>query len=85
MTAMTPEERIQALENRVNDLEQLNPRNSTRYPYTYACDHIRSKFGVESRADASAFMREMASKLGQEDHRKIAEVFADAYITEHQL
>lgn len=71
---------------------------STRYPFTYACDFIRSHtehvckvLEIEytdemvflSRAGASGFMKKLNG--GDSDYRHIAEVFADAYIIEHNL
>lgn len=69
----------------------------TRYPYTYACDFIRSHnlhicetLGipfdeniVNSRAEASGFMR----RLNDDDsnYRHIALVFADAYCLENHI
>jgi hypothetical protein len=67
----------------------------SRYPFTYACDFIRSHTSqvcrvldiewrpISSRAEASGFMKELNG--GDSDYRHIAIVFADAYIREHNL
>lgn len=63
---MTPEE-IKALKE-----------SNGRFPYTYACDHIRSiaGYGREgtklSRSDASAILSEIARVLGMPNHEEIA-------------
>jgi hypothetical protein len=51
-----------------------DPRTSTRYPYTYSCDYIRS-FGpvragegvVLGRADASSIRQAIADAIGMDD------------------
>ena len=60
-----------------------NAEQDTRYPYTYAADYIRGIAGYNkegtklSRADASAIIKEIAEKIGQ-DRETIAKRLADA-------
>ncbi len=74
--------KLDELEARIRALELRDPRQSVRYPYTYACDYIRKTFDIETRAEASAAMQKMSEILGQTDHRKVAIAFAEAYIAD---
>lgn len=57
-----------------------------RYPYTYACDYLRTYggYGKEgtnlSRSDASQIMQAIAAALGMDDHHELACKIADFYI-----
>lgn len=56
----------------------------SRYPYTYACDYLRSFGGYDSggvklsRSDASEIRKAVAKAIGMEDS-KLAEKLADFY------
>ena len=56
----------------------------TRYPYTYACDYVRSLAGYNnggtklSRSDASQIRHGIASAIGIDDE-KLASMLADYY------
>jgi len=77
--------------------ETSTPFNEGRYPYTYACDFIRShnlsicetmdlpfeENIVNSRAEASGFMKKL--NAGDSNYRHIALVFADAFCIEHRI
>lgn len=58
-------------------------KEDSRYPYTYACDFIRSLAGYNekgiklSRSDASTIRQGIAFAIGMED-KKLAELLADA-------
>jgi tRNA(Ile2) C34 agmatinyltransferase TiaS len=58
-------------------------KEDTRYPYTYACDFVRTlggynKHGIKiSRSDASEIISGIAKVIGMED-RKLYELLADA-------
>jgi hypothetical protein len=68
----------------------------SRYPYTYACDFIRSHTSqvcrvldiewrpISSRAEASDFMQNELNG-GDSDYEHIAIIFADAYIREKNI
>jgi hypothetical protein len=69
-------------------------KDSTRYPYTYAADLIRSipekteihgmKLGVVlSRSDASRIRQKIAEVLGIDD-RELAEKLADEFLKKEQ-
>jgi hypothetical protein len=73
---------FEELRARIEALESANPRLSGRYPYTYACDYMRSHFGIDSRSDASQKMVEIAELLGQKNHRYLAIAFAEAFLAE---
>lgn len=73
-------DKIEQLERRVAVLESMHPRLSSRYPYTYACDYIRERFGLGSRADASEKMEEISKLLGQNDTKGVAVAFAEAFL-----
>lgn len=67
----------------------MNKDADSRYPYTYACDLIRScaEFGPEglnmSRAEASNIRRLLARILGMDDE-VLAEKLADYYLEHEQ-
>ena len=62
-------------------------KNSPRYPYTYAADHLRLLVGPGangisckiSRSDASLIRREIAEVMGVPD-KEVAEKLADRYL-----
>jgi hypothetical protein len=64
--------------------------DDTRYPYTYACDYIRSLAGYGvggtklSRGDASQIMKGIASAMGQPNHHSLACALADHYKANEQ-
>jgi hypothetical protein len=57
-------------------------RDSTRYPYTYACDYIRGIIGPEcSRSKASQVRQLLAELAGVDDHEMACRI-ADKAIKE---
>jgi hypothetical protein len=64
-------------------------KNDTRYPYTYACDLIRSAVGYNesgskiSRSDASK-IRELFAKVTGLDDTYLADKLADYYIANEE-
>lgn len=58
--------------------------SDSRYPYTYACDHIRKIVGgsderkIISRSDASRLRQEIAGIIGMDDH-DLAVLIADKF------
>lgn len=71
---------IEELQKKVNALENKDPRNHSRYPFTYACDYIRSHFGVKSRSEASRKIADISDILNEPNHEKVAILFAEAFI-----
>lgn len=61
-------------------------KEHSRYPYTYACDYLRTYGGHGaqgtnlSRGDASQIMQAIAAALGMPDHHELACKIADFYI-----
>jgi len=77
------EERISDIETRLYVLEDKDPRNHNRYPYTYAADHARKYFGVDSRSEASKMIKNLA-KQAKITEREMFVYFAEAYINDSQ-
>lgn len=75
------EREIKELKDRIAILESFDPKNSSRYPYTYACDWMRKHFNINSSEEAS-LMRQAISNMLELSDGYVARVFADAYINE---
>ena len=62
----------------------MNHTDDTRYPYTYACDYIRSIAGCDengtklSRSDASTICKEIANAINM-DREELCSKLADHY------
>ena len=59
----------------------------SRWPYTYACDHLRHRLGsrtVDSRGEASQYRQRLAEAAGLPD-RFVAELLATAYCQDNNI
>lgn len=62
----------------------VEPYSPTRYPWTYATDHVRSRGHAFTRANASRYIRELAERA-QLPEQHVATQLAEAYIVEHNI
>lgn len=66
-------------------------KEHSRYPYTYACDYLRTYGGYGeqgtnlSRGDASQIMKAVAAALGMDDYHALACKLADFYIENEEM
>ena len=66
--------------------ERMTQFSVSRWPYTYACDHIRSRLPqvVDSRGDAAQYVKRMAY-VAQLPKDFIYEMLATAYCIENRI
>ena len=69
----------------------INSKEHSRYPYTYACEYLRVKIQSSSydgklisRSEASAARKTIADAMGLDD-RSVAEALADKFIEENEI
>lgn len=55
-----------------------------RYPFTYACDQIRSRLLYSSRAEAAGQITKLATQAGL-PRQYVAQQLAEAYIIENNI
>lgn len=57
-------------------------KNDSRYPYTYACDHIRGIVGSQCSRSQASQVRQLLAKLAGVDDEEMARRIADKAIEE---